>query len=111
MKDKTIALILSIFLGGFGIDRFYLGYTRIGILKLLTGGLFGFLWFIDILSIATGKLGPADGSAYGDGSIFTNKNVKSSPADELKKIKELYDNGALTEAEYSAMKADIISKM
>ncbi|HHT77707.1 MAG TPA: TM2 domain-containing protein, partial [Clostridiaceae bacterium] len=27
MKSKTTALILSIFLGGLGIDRFYLGHT------------------------------------------------------------------------------------
>lgn len=62
MKDKTTALILSILLGGIGVDRFYLGYTGMGILKLLTGGCFGILWLIDIINIATGKLQPADGS-------------------------------------------------
>lgn len=64
MKDKTTALILSILLGGIGVDRFYLGYTGMGILKLLTGGCFGILWLIDIINIATGKLQPADGSGY-----------------------------------------------
>ena len=64
MKDKTTALILSILLGGIGVDRFYLGYTGMGILKLLTGGCFGILWLIDIITIATGKLQPADGSGY-----------------------------------------------
>lgn len=52
MKDKTTALILSILLGGIGVDRFYLGYTGMGILKLLTGGCFGILWLIDIINIA-----------------------------------------------------------
>lgn len=37
MKNKTTTLIFSILLDGLGIDRFYLGYTGIGILKLLTG--------------------------------------------------------------------------
>lgn len=64
MKDKTTALILSILLGGISVDRFYLGYTGMGILKLLTGGCFGILWLIDIINIATGKLQPADGSGY-----------------------------------------------
>lgn len=60
--NQVVALILSIFLGGLGIDRFYLGYTGIGILKLLTGGVFGILYLIDIVRIATGDLKPKGGS-------------------------------------------------
>ena len=44
MKNKTTTLIFSILLDGLGIDRFYFGYTGIGILKLLTGGCFGVLY-------------------------------------------------------------------
>jgi TM2 domain-containing membrane protein YozV len=62
MKSKTTALILSILLGEIGVDRFYLGYTGLGILKLLTAGGFGIWWLIDIIMIATGKLKAADGS-------------------------------------------------
>ena len=36
IKNPTTALILSIFLGGFGVDRFYIGNTGLGIGKLLT---------------------------------------------------------------------------
>ena len=64
MKDKTTAIILSALLGGLGVDRFYLGYTGMGVLKLLTGGCFGVLWILDIINIASGKLQPADGSGY-----------------------------------------------
>ena len=37
-KDPTISLILSIFLGSFGIDRFLIGDIGLGIGKLLTAG-------------------------------------------------------------------------
>ena len=50
------------------VDRFYLGYTGMGVLKLLTGGCFGVLWILDIVNIASGKLQPADGSGYSDAS-------------------------------------------
>ena len=62
MKSKTTALILSILLGELGIDRFYLGYTGLVILNLLTGGGFGIWWLVDIILIATGKLTAKDGS-------------------------------------------------
>jgi TM2 domain-containing membrane protein YozV len=63
-KSKTAAILLSFFLGGFGIDRFYLGYTGLGVLKLLTGGVFGILWLIDFIRIITGGLIPRDGSGW-----------------------------------------------
>ena len=66
MKSKVVALILSIFLGELGIDRFYLGYLGTGILKLITCGGFGIWWLIDLIMIATGKLKPKDGSEYAE---------------------------------------------
>lgn len=50
-KDPTISLIVSIFLGGWGIDRFLIGDIGMGLFKLLTMGVFGFLYFIDIFLI------------------------------------------------------------
>lgn len=54
-KSKTTALLLCIFLGGFGIHRFYTGKIGTGILYLFTVGLFGFGWLIDIILIAVGS--------------------------------------------------------
>lgn len=44
-KNPTTAIILSIFLGCYGIDRFYIGDTGMGLGKLLTCGGLG-LWAI-----------------------------------------------------------------
>ena len=52
MKDPTTLLIVSIFLGILGVDRFMLGDIGMGILKLLTFGCFGILAFIDIFTIS-----------------------------------------------------------
>ena len=60
-KSQLIALLLSIFLGGLGIHRFYLGHIGMGVLYLLTGGLCGIGWLIDIILILTGDLKPKDG--------------------------------------------------
>jgi TM2 domain-containing membrane protein YozV len=61
-KSLMVALLLSILVGGLGVDRFYLGYIGLGILKLLTGGGCGIWWIIDIVLIATKKLPDAQGN-------------------------------------------------
>lgn len=112
-KDKTIALILSVLVGGLGVDRFYLGYTGIGVLKLLTGGVFGILWIIDIINIATGKLGPADGSAYEDETAKTvaSQQTSTNAFDELEKIAKLHEQGFLTDDEYNKMKTQLLERV
>ena len=52
MKDPTTILLVSIFLGVLGIDRFMLGDTGMGILKLLTGGVCGILALVDWFTIS-----------------------------------------------------------
>lgn len=47
LKDPGTSLIVSIFAGSFGIDRFMIGDTGLGIGKLLTCGGFGIWTIID----------------------------------------------------------------
>ncbi|MCJ7515309.1 MAG: NINE protein [Dehalococcoidia bacterium] len=51
-KSWRVALLLSIFLGLFGADRFYIGRTRSGIVKLVTLGCCGIWWLSDLILIA-----------------------------------------------------------
>lgn len=60
-KKWRTALLLSIFIGFYGIDRFYLGYILKGILKFFTCGGFFVWWLIDIVRIATNTLRDANG--------------------------------------------------
>lgn len=59
-----LLLSFSITLGGFGADRFYLGQWREGLGKLFSFGGLGIWTLIDVLLIAVGYVGPADGSLY-----------------------------------------------
>ncbi len=61
-REFLVALLLSIFVGALGIDRFYMGYIGLGILKLVTFGGCGIWTLIDIILIATRKLNDADGN-------------------------------------------------
>ncbi|XP_076440399.1 TM2 domain-containing protein biscotti-like [Babylonia areolata] len=58
------ALLLSVFLGMFGVDRFYLGYPAIGLVKFSTLGFMFLGQLVDILLIATQVVKPSDGSEY-----------------------------------------------
>jgi len=50
-KDPITALLISVFIGGLGIDRIYIGDTSLGVLKLITCGGFGLWAIIDLFLI------------------------------------------------------------
>lgn len=61
MKEKSRKTALILACMPFGIDRFYLGYIGIGLIKLLTGGGFLILWIIDIIKIVKGTMTDSQG--------------------------------------------------
>lgn len=60
-RDWTVALLLSVFAGGLGADRFYTGQIGLGILKLVTLGGCGIWHIVDVLLIATDNYRDAEG--------------------------------------------------
>ncbi len=72
-KDFVVAFILSWLLGIFGVDRFYLGYTGLGVVKLLTAGGCGVWALIDLILLVTGNMSDSQGRPL----QFRTKNVKT----------------------------------
>ena len=66
-KSKIAAGLLAIFLGGFGIHKFYLGYRKPAVI-MLVGGLIGvcgsFLLLPALLVLATTVIGFIEGIIY-----------------------------------------------
>ncbi len=50
-RNKWVAFLLCLLLGFAGAHKFYEGKAGMGILYILTGGLFGIGWFIDLISL------------------------------------------------------------
>lgn len=48
-----LVLLMSIFFGSIGVDRFIMGHIGLGLLKLVTIGGFGIWWLVDVILIAS----------------------------------------------------------
>lgn len=60
-KSRLAALLLLVFLGAFGVHRFYVGRIGTGLLYLLTFGLLGIGVIIDLITILTGSFKDNEG--------------------------------------------------
>lgn len=117
-KDWITALLLCIFLGVFGVHRFYVDKPLTAVLYMLTAGCLGIGIIIDICSIASGNF--TDGS----GAIILSKkqqdrlygsNIQAAPSSDviaqLRKLGELRNSGILTDEEFAEKKAVLLDKI
>ena len=108
-KSRIVATILSFFFGIFGVDRFYLGYAALGVVKLFTVGGCGIWWLIDFFRITLGNLGPAYGYYTEDGPPETPR--EAAAADAIRECYSLFKSGAISEAEYEAKKVELLKEL
>lgn len=129
MKSKTTTIILCFFLGGFGIHRFYLGQTGLGLLYLLFCWTFipAFIAFIDFI----GFLLMSEEQFNQKYNLTTliqrnqqtpNNNVNTiainmgggqstpqiSNSEEIKKLYELKEKGIITQEEFELKKKTLL---
>lgn len=79
-KSRTVLTILSFFLGGLGVDRFYSGRVGLGVAKLLTAGGFGIWSLVDFI------LAIAGAQKDGQGNVISDWSPSSTPANRGPRI-------------------------
>lgn len=60
VQSKTTMILISLFLGGFGIHRLMMGYSNWWLMLITCGGC-GIWSLIDLIKIVTGSMKMADG--------------------------------------------------
>ena len=129
MKSKTTAVVLALFLGGFGIHRFYLGETGKGVMYLVFcwTGIPALIALIDFLSlllmseeafnqkynltslIMKSQQAPAPNAMNTVAiNMGGSKSESASSSDEIKKLYELKEKGIITQEEFDLKKKTLL---
>jgi TM2 domain-containing membrane protein YozV len=111
VKDKTVAVVLAFFLGGFGGHKFYLGDNLAGVLYFvfswtLIPSLIAFFDFIGLLLISE----QAFQAQYNPGMLQGGHILRSAKdvTGAIEDLKRLYDLGAITAEEYEEKRQKLL---
>lgn len=116
MKNKTLAAVLSLLLGGIGIHKFYLGKNKQGILYLLFFWTFipSILGLIDAIKLFMMsnedfdfKYNKKYVSFYNSSSKPRYDETDSNIVKDIKSLFDLKEKGAITEEEYLEKKNEL----
>jgi TM2 domain-containing membrane protein YozV len=114
VKDKTVAVVLAFFVGGFGIHKFYLGNNLAGVLYLLFSGtliplVLGFFDFLGLLLMSEQAFQVQyNGATLPSGYVLRSAKDVTGAIGELKK---LYDLGAITAEEYEEKRQKLLREL
>jgi TM2 domain-containing membrane protein YozV len=114
VKDKTVAVVLAFFIGGFGGHKFYLGNNLAGVLYLLFSwtlipSLFAFFDFLGLLLMSE----PAFNAQYNAGMLQSGYAIRGAKdvTGAIAELKGLYDMGAITAEEYEEKRQKLLREL
>lgn len=114
MKQRSVAILLAFFLGGFGIHKFYLGNNFAGIMYLIFSWTFipAIIAIFDFVGLIL-MTDQAFNAQY-NLQVFASGNVldpSGNSIKSLKHLKELYDQGIITAEEYEEKRKKFLNSI
>jgi TM2 domain-containing membrane protein YozV len=113
VKDKTVAVVLAFFVGGFGVHKFYLGNNLAGVLYLLFSwtlipSLIAFFDFIGLLFMSEQAFNMQFNGALPGGNLLRSATDVTAALEQLQK---LYDKGIITAEEYEEKRLKLLREL
>ncbi|MEG4517092.1 MULTISPECIES: NINE protein [unclassified Microcoleus] len=113
-KDKSVAVLLALLVGPFGIHKFYLGNNLAGVLYFLFSWTFipfvlGFFDFIGLLLMSE----QAFQVQYNGGTLPSGYVLRAAKdvTGAIGELKKLYDMGAITAEEYEEKRQKLLREL